>query len=337
MASAQSYVNTKLVMDALGLPGDEPGLYGRCREASQNLQGLIGAFLPTTGSKTFYALEYERGVEHEFVFVIDPLLALTAITDENGAAIASTSYALRPVNKAWDNGPYLRIECDYDEINITGRWGLYEELASSGISGSLAATSTASLVVTNGGLLWPGQVIKMGDEQILITAGCGSENSPSPSLLTGSVTTGYVNETLDVIPVTSGTVFFANEVVRMGDEDMLIRRIVSNTLVVQRGWNGTQRDEHSLGTQIYVYRTVTVERGMNGSTAAIQSAVTIYKAVIPTDVAYLATQMAALIRGKAQTGFTGRGGNETAGESFYLSEFPRSVIKAVKENYSWRA
>ena len=337
MASAQSFVNTKLVMDALNLPGDEAGLYNRCREASLNLLDLIGSFVLTTATSTYYALEYERGVECEYVFVIDPLLALTAITDENSTAIASTSYALRPVNKAWENGPYLRIECDYDEINITGRWGLYEEYSSTGLTGSLAATSTSSLVLTNGGLIWPGDVIKMGDEQILVTAGCGGEKSPSPSTLTGYVTTGYVNQTLDVIPVTSGTVFNANEVIRIDNEDMLIQRIVSNTLVVRRGWNGSERDDHQLGATITVYRTITIERGMNGTTAAIQSSVTIYKAVIPQDVAYLATQMAALIRGKAMTGFTGRSGNDGGGESFYLSEFPRSAIKAVKEAYSWRA
>lgn len=333
MASAQFYTNTKLLMDALGLPGDEKGLRARCREASKHLESVIGQFVPVTASKSY---DNPGGDAHNgFEFMLDPLLAVVSITDKNGNAISSDDYELYPLNRAWENGPYLRLKTYYDEITINGRWGLYEEWLANGLSGTLAAASTTSLVVTNGGRLWPGKVVKLEDEQILVAAGCGGENSPDPTTAT-SVTTGYATEATDIIPVTSGAEFYFDEVIRIGDEDMLILRKDGNELIVRRGWNGTLRDEHSLSSAIKVYRTVTIERGANGTTAAAHSSAAMYEAQIPADLAYLATQISSLMRGKAATGFTGRAGNSETGESFWLNEFPRGPIKAIRANYCWR-
>ncbi len=335
MASAQVYTNVKLVMDALGLPGDEKGLLERCREASAHIQSVIGAFIPVTGSKNFIG-DFDPNSLYGYAFLLDPLIAMTAITDANGNSVPSDSYKFHPVNRAWENGPYLRLESNYDEHNLSGRWGLYEEWISSGLSGTLASSSATSLSLTNGGILWPGCVIKLESEQCLVTAGQGGENSPSPTTATATVANS-LDETDEVISVTNGAEFSGGEVIRIDHEDMLIRRIATNDLIVQRGWNNTQRAAHLLAAAISVYRTVTIERGVNGTTAAAHTSAAISLAKIPTDVAALATQIAALLRGKAQTGYTGRAGNAEAGESFWINEFPRGPIKAVKEAYSWRA
>lgn len=335
MASAQIYTNVKAVMDALGLPGDEKGLADRCREAGAHILSAIGAFIPMIGTRTFLG-EYDPSSEYGYVFTIDPLIALTAITDGNGNTVASGDYKLLPVNRAWENGPYLRIESYYDELNISGRWGLYEEWIDSGLTGTLASSSTASLSLTNGGKFWPGSVIKLEDEQCLVTAGQGGENSPSPTTATSTLANS-VDETDEVLSVTNGAEFSGGEVIRVDHEDMLIRRVVTNDLIVQRGWNNTQRAAHLLAGAISVYRTVTIARGMNGTTAAAHSSVKVYEARIPSDAAALAVQIASLLRGKAQTGYTGRAGNAEQGESFWINEFPRGPINAVKKAYSWRA
>ena len=44
---------------------------------------------------------------------------------------------------------------------------------------------------------------------------------------------------------------------------------------------------------------------------------------------------AALMRQKAMTGFTGRSGNDELGTGFWVNEFPRNQIEAVKANYFW--
>lgn len=335
MGQAQIYTNTKLLMDALGLPGDEKGLADRCREAGAHILSAIGAFIPMSGTRTFVG-DYDPTSEYGYVFLLDPLIALTAITDAEGNSVASSDYKLLPANKAWENGPYLRMECYYDEVNISGRWGLYEEWIDSGLTGALASTSITSLSLTNGGKFWPGCVIKLEDEQCLVTAGQGGENSPSPTAATATLANS-IDETDEVASVTNGAEFNGGEVIRIDHEDMLIRRIAGNDLIVQRGWNNTQRAAHLIAVSISVYRTVTIERAANGTTAAAHSNKAIYEAKIPADAAALATQIASLLRGKAQTGYTGRAGNTEAGESFWINEFPRGPINAVKKAYNWRA
>jgi len=325
MSWAQIYTNTKMLIDSLGLPGDEPGLMRRVREASSYLQGVMGEFVPVTEARTFETNFYTGGMP------VQCLLALTSITDLDGNTISTDDYTLLPRNKAWANGPYLRVSGPTAAI-ITGRWGLYEGWLATGLTGTLATTAATALSVTNGGLLWPGMVIKMDTEQCLVTAANGGEGSANPTAAV-SVVTSNAGDDDDVIAVTNGAEFMAGEVIRIGYEDMIIRRIVGNDLVVSRGWNGTRRAAHLASVAISVYRTVTIERAANGTTAATHAAAALTIAEIPEDVLYLTTQIAALMRGKAQTGFTGRAGNAESGESFWLNEFPRSQIDAVRWKY----
>lgn len=325
MSKAQIYANVKQIIDDLNLPGEEPGLLERSREASAYICALMGDFVPVTGSRTYEVTGTET--------TVDPLISITSITDGDGVTIASGDYKLCPLNKTWENGPYRRISGPSGEkIILNGQFGLWDQWESTGLSGTLAAAGTTSLVMTNGAVLWPGMVIKIEDEQLLVTAGCGGENSPDPTAAV-SQTGAAMTESDEVITVDNGAEFFAGEVLRIEVEDVLIRRKAGNTLVVSRGWNNTHRDDHAIDKAIYVYRTVTVERGINGTTAAAHAskAISVFKP--PEDVNYLARQMAALMRMKAMTGFSGRAGNPEAGESFWVNEFPSRVIDAVRWNY----
>lgn len=326
MSWTQVFTNTKMLIDSLGLPGDEPGLLRRVREASSYLHGVMGEFVPVTETRTFES-RFDSGE-----LPIGTLLALTSITDLDGNTISTDDYELRPRNRTRPNGPYTRIDGPL-EASITGRWGRYEGWLTSGLTGTLATTAVTSLSVSNGGLLWPGMIIKLDDEQCLVTAANGGENSPTPTAAVSVVTSNAADDD-DVIAVTNGAEFLAGEVIRIGYEDMIIRRIVGHDLVVSRGWNGTRRAAHLANAAISVYRTVTIERAANGTTAATHAAAALTIAEIPEDVMYLATQIAALMRGKAQTGFTGRAGNAESGESFWLNEFPRGQIDAVRWKYA---
>jgi hypothetical protein len=79
--------------------------------------------------------------------------------------------------------------------------------------------------------------------------------------------------------------------------------------------------------------TYTVERGINGTTAAAHASAAVYAQRVPDDVNYLAREMAALAYKKAQTGYTGRGGNEAVGESWYINEFPQA-LKDLRKQYT---
>lgn len=326
MTRAQIYANSKQVMDDLTLPGDEPMLLERIREASAQICATMGDFVPVTETRTFTA-------DASGKTRIDPLIAITTIVAGDGVTIDSDDYDLEPVNKAWVNGPYLYVNGPSSgDLVITGRWGMYEQWEATGATGTLALASTTSLVCANGALLWPGMVLRMGTEQLLVTAGNGSDNTPDPTIAVSQLAGGMGVDD-DVIYVDNGTEFFAGEMLRIELEDVLIKRKAGNTMVVQRGMNGSSRQIHEIDTPIYVYRTVTVERGMNGTTAVAQAAVAIERYKMPDDVNYLVRQMAALMRMKAMTGFSGRAGNADAGESFFVNEFPHRVIEAVRWNY----
>lgn len=330
MANAQIFAYLKQVIDDLGLPGDEPGLFERLKEASAHLENVMGQFIPVSGTRTF-AAKYSGKLR------IDPLISATAVVDDD-CTLATDDYDLLPLNREWADGPYTYIQPDggsgkfSDELVISGTWGKFSRLQALGINGTLAAAGTTSLAVTNGSILWPGLVLLMESEQMLVEAGCGGENSPDPTLATSKLGQALSDNEDDVL-VDSGAEFYQGEVLRIDSEDVLIRRKAGNVCTVTRGWNNTTRANHVMDSAIYVYRTVTLQRGVNGTTAAAHNNVAISRYVAPEDVNYLTRQICALMRGKAMTGFTGRAGNSEAGESFWINEFPAAKIEAVALHY----
>lgn len=328
---AQIYCTVGQMIDDLRQGGEKPGLLERIEQASAFVRNEIGDFLPVTESRTYIPDQNRE------ILKIDPVLAVTEITVD-GTTLTSADYRLLPVNKHWRNGPctYIqRIDAAWEAdstIILTGRFGMYELTGSTGLTGTLAAADTATLALTNGSILSPGMVILIETEQLLVTAGNGGQNSPATTAAT-SLTAEAIAVGDEEFNVDNGSEFRTGEVIRIGSEDMRILRITSNTLTVARGWNQTVRAAHNDDSAIGVYRTYSVIRGVNGTTAAAHSAKTIYKYTIPGDVAWLTRQIAGLMQMKTETGFSGRAGNTELGEVFYINEFPRHQIKEVKLHY----
>jgi len=83
-----------------------------------------------------------------------------------------------------------------------------------------------------------------------------------------------------------------------------------------------------------VYRTVTVERAVNGTTAAahlLNAAISRY--MVPDDILFLTKQIATLMINKARGGYAGKSGNAESGEVYYHDVFPRYEIERIKQNY----
>jgi hypothetical protein len=162
-------------------------------------------------------------------------------------------------------------------------------------------------VVSNGAKVSPGDVVLIDSEQELVEA-------------TGAVTDSTANtaEALDAseeeVDVNDGTQVNAGEVIRVNFEQMRVLDIATNTLLVNRGYNGTKRTTHD--------------------TAATHSSDTIYRYLPPYDVGYLCRQMAALMLKKAQSGFAGKVGSVELGEVFYMQEFPKEVLDRVIREYA---
>lgn len=317
----QVFLTTKQLMDDLGLPGDEPGLLNRVLAACTYLVGLMGVWVPVTEERSYVA---------NGDLTLDPVLEIATIEDEDGRAV--TDYELRPLNRCWPDGPYRYLMRVTGTITIRGRWGLWDRWTGSALTATQTAGQT-TLTIANGAVLWPGQVIMVGDELQTVTGANGGVDSPDPSAAV-SLLAGAVDEADEQITVDDGSEFFPGEVLRLDFEDVLIRRKGGNVLLVTRGWNGTSRSVHADNSPLYVYRTVAVERAANGTRAVAHSEAAISLYAPPDDVNYLGRQIAALMRSKAQTGYSGRAGNADQGEAFWINEYPQRQIDAVRYNYA---
>jgi len=329
MAKAQIYCTLDELINDLKLTGDESGLFDRIKQASAHLERLFRNWIPITESRYFLG----NGGD---LLKVDPILAATAITVD-GEAI--TDYELQNPNSQnalWTNGPYTRIKYlsgawsatddipdGYGNI-VTGRWGIWEETEDKGITVTQLISDT-DLDVSNGSLACIGMVLKIEDEQELVTS-LGAGTSLTSKL------NGAIDEEDDEITIDNGAEVLEGEVIQCGVEDIHIRKINGNVLGVDRGWNTTKRASHIDDSALKVYRTFNVTRGVNGTTAAAHTTKELYRMIVHAEVNWLCRQIAGLMRMKAASNFAGKAGNTELGETYYYNEFPRQ-IEDIRRNY----
>jgi hypothetical protein len=155
----------------------------------------------------------------------------------------------------------------------------------------------------------------------------------SPTAEVTALSAGCDNQT-ETLSVASSADLHPGEIIRVDFEQMKVLDKKTGKVNVLRGWAGTTKTAHASSADVDVYKVFTVERGVNGSTAAQHAAnAVIRRYTAPEDVNYLTRQIATLMMKKAQTGYAGRSGNAETGETFYNFEFPKDVIARVKRNY----
>ncbi len=328
-----SYATQNEVIADLGIPGSSENVLERfILPATQYLVQEIGQFIPTSEIRRFAG----NGKQ---ILYIDPVLSISQIWNDE-TMLTTTDYQLEPVQRMWQDGPYIRINCGLEEavvgywipkidaIQITGTWGLFDRSAKTGAAlGSTQLVSAETLTVDNGSLVCPGMVLLIGSEAQFVT-GIGAVTSAVTTLSAGCTASD------DILTLASTTGLNVGEIIRVGFEQCKILDKSATQVNVVRGWNGTGKTDHATSTAVDVYRTFTVERAVNGSTAAQHaSADLIWRYKVPDDVNYLARQIAALMLKKSQTGFAGRAGSAETGESFYIHEFPKDAIARVRSNY----
>ncbi len=335
MPLAQVYCTAKEVMDDLKMRGfeDQADLMDRIKAASEIIRQKGGEFIPVTEMRKFGVNWKYRG---EPLFV-PPLLELTTLVND-GVTISAADLRLKPLNRMWANGPYISIETDClwgdeDDIEITGKWGKYDDSVSLGVTVTQATATETTLVVADGSVISPGMVVRIENEQEYVSAGSGGPGSPAATAATSKVNVAIADGD-DEITVDNGAEFHAGEVIQIGTEDLFIQKIGGNKLAVKRGWNGTTQAAHADDSAIGVYRTFTVVRGVNGTTASAHTAKAVYQMVVPETVNYLCRQIAALMRMKAESGFTGVTGNSEMGSGRYYSEFPPNQISTVLDQFN---
>lgn len=334
----QIYCSVNEIVEDLGQTGlSESAILSKIVAASQNILRDLGQFLPVKASKSLPSWEFCLG-DDESLLVCPPLLSITSVT-VLGTLREAGDYRGWPTNRCWPKGPYSALQMNnYDgtlgewaEIAgqnvIAGLWGMYDEALSLGISVSQLLADT-TLVVTDGSLISPGMVVKIEDEWELVTS-TGAASASTATL------NGALDDSAEEITVSDGTKVKIGETLKVDFELMKVLDVAGNVVLAARGINGSKRASHLTGVAVNVFRTFNVTRAANGSAAAAHTTAAISRQVVPADVNYLCRQIAALMIKKAQTGYVGRAGNDEMGTGFFVNEFPKNQVEAVKKNYFW--
>lgn len=333
MASAQVFISVSdLVEDQQTAGANESRWYQAIRDASDYLQKRIGWFIPNRMTRRYNGRALYRLMVH-------PLLSVTEIIND-GTTLTGVDYLFQPDARHWNDGPHTSLLVDPDAENIsnwvaeddgveiTGAWGLYSKSVNTGALINTTQTSSAeTLVVNNGGKVSPGMVLLIGSEQELVTG--WDDPTASVTALNGAITVSD-----SVLTVNDGTLLKKGEILRVEFEQMKVKDIRGNQVAVIRDWNGSGKAAHADDAAVDVYRTVTVERAVNGTTAAEHTSTTsILRYVTPDDIQFLTREIATLMLNKAKSGYQGRSGNAETGTVFYNDALPEFEINKVAENY----
>jgi hypothetical protein len=208
------------------------------------------------------------------------LVSVTSLT-AGGTVISPSNYFLEPVNSG---PPYTYLELDTSSsaaftntgtsqhaVVIVGTWGLSDTQRTAGALAEALDASETAVDVTDASLVGVGDVLLVDSERMAVT--------DRSALATGQtlVSAMAILKGDQVVDVADGTQLHVGEILLIDSERMRIVDIAGNNATVIRAYDGSTLAAHSLGAAIYALRTLTVQRGVLGTTAAthlISTAVT---------------------------------------------------------------
>jgi hypothetical protein len=219
------------------------------------------------------------------------LVSATSITAD-GVALAASDYHLCPQ----DGPPYTYIDFDEDSSAswstsqrgnaITGTWGWWDRTEPAGALAEALDAAETGVDVTSGAAIGVGDILEVDSERMIVTGrtmlDTGVTIHASDSLATSHADVGITCSTTTGMPVT-------DETIMIDAEKMLVVETAGALVAARRGWDGSVLATHAAGAKIYAPRTLTVERGALGTTAATHDTATaISRYVVPHLVSTLA-------------------------------------------------
>ena len=304
-------------------------------------------FIPRTETHLFRWPPEQLG-RSTWIWLNQWLLSISTLQSEaqnsSPTTIASTDYFLEP-NDPWAVGGnrYNRIEIDLSSsaafksgdtpqrsISVAGDWGYGEDTRSVGTvdgSGLASSSSATEFVCSDASVIDVGDTLLIESERVFVTM---QDFAALGSILINdaSVTAGKAD---NIITVDGSHGIVAGEVIRLESEQMLVLRVSTNDLTVERAYNGTVLATHADDTAVHINRTLTIERGANGSTAATHAdttAISVYEPPFDVKVLAVAEAIAVIKQEGAGWGRTiGAGDSESELSGRALSDLRKDVIK----------
>lgn len=244
---------------------------GAICSAAQAVDGALNrVFYPTTATRYFRWPNTQRWPSWRLWLEADELISYTAMTS-GGVTISTANAYLEPNGQG---PPFDRLELNVGttasftggstpqrDIAITGVYGYRADTAPAGTLAVAVNSSITTVQVSDSSAVGVGDLLICGSEYMLVT---------EASMVTTAQTlqTPLTADTAVVaVAVTTGTDYTAGEVIQLDTEQMEIQSVTGNTLTVDRAVRGTVLATHT-GSTIYAPRSLTVQRGSVGTTAA---------------------------------------------------------------------
>lgn len=233
-------------------------------EAVEGLLHFPMGLYPTLATRNF---DYPTNARTGRVYFDDwPLVSLTSITSGGVSLDTSDVFSLpdgrtparwidldRNSSAAFSGGPQRAIA-------MLGLWGGAANTEET--KGTLSASiNTSVTTMTASTRVDVGSLLRIESERLLVTEKNWVTSAQSMS---GSITASNADQ---ILTVSDGTVFIANEEILLDAERMLVREVAGNTLIVKRASGGSTLAAHTAAL-IYWPRTLVVTRGVLGTTAA---------------------------------------------------------------------
>ena len=229
-----------------------------CQYSSRSVEALCHrVFYPTIDTRTFRHID-----DHWFWLDDNEVISITSITID-GTVIPAADYDLYP-----DTGPpYSYIDfpdgpvvSGDSSLILVGMYGFANDTVTAGsLETAISSASATTIDVTDGSLIGVGDVLVIESERLQVTG-----RTWLTSAQTGTLPASKSAVTLTV---TTGSAFHVDETLLIGAERIIITDISGNDLMVKRAQDGSVLAAHTTAT-IYTSRTLTVVRGVLGTTAA---------------------------------------------------------------------
>lgn len=205
-------------------------------------------------------------------FEENELVSATSVTAGTVSLVQNTDYYLEPVNSG---PPYTYLEIiltgsktldnsgtSQHAVAIVGKWGINDDQLPAGSLSGAVNSSVTSVTVSDASLVGVGSVLTVESEKMLVTG-------RATATTTQTLASGMNAQKQDVlVDVADGTKIHDGEILVIDSERMKVVDVTGNNATVVRAWDGTVLAAHSLGATVYALRSLTVERGALGTTAA---------------------------------------------------------------------